>query len=244
MAFGEVSANYLEWFREQLPDRPDFDQLDRLGGTHRARRRRIEAENGCWIDAVREEVFDGLTARTLAAIMVRCILEAVAYALSDQMAALCDGSPPGEIRCAGGAARSDLWLQIKADVSGVATAATLCPEPTSLGAAMLAHAALGGADVQTMARQWVRLKPPHRPDPQRHRQYQRAAMQNNKLMPPEDNGRFPRSRAGNQHVVPVHDCAGGRRGRVSLRLRDPIDLRRDHLPEEGVLARRLSGRAR
>ena len=47
---------------------------------------------------------------------------------------------PGEIRCAGGAARSDLWLQIKADVLGVATAATVCPEPTSLGAAVLAKA--------------------------------------------------------------------------------------------------------
>ena len=132
--------------------------------------------------------------------MVRCILEAVACALGDQMAALCDGSPPGEIRCAGGAARSDLWLQIKADVLGVATAATLCPEPTSLGAAMLAQASLDGADVQTVARQWVRLKPPHRPDPQRHRQYQRAAMQNNNLMPPKEDRRFPRSRAGNQPV--------------------------------------------
>ncbi len=90
----------------------------------------------------------------------------------DQVAALSAAPLPGEIRCAGGAARSDLWLQIKADVLGVATAATLCPEPTSLGAAMLAEASLGAGDVARVARQWVRLKPPHRPDPQRHRQYQ------------------------------------------------------------------------
>ena len=30
MAFGELSANYLHWYRNQLPDRPDFDQLTAL----------------------------------------------------------------------------------------------------------------------------------------------------------------------------------------------------------------------
>ena len=93
-------------------------------------------------------------------------MEAVAGALADQVATLSPGSPPREIRCAGGAARSDLWLQIKADVLGMATVATECPEPTSLGAAILAEASLGGGDVRQIARQWVRLKSPHRPDPQ------------------------------------------------------------------------------
>ena len=147
MAFGEVSANYLEWYRDQLPDRPDFDQLTALAEADRARRGRIAAENRRRTDRSAKSVFDGLTARHTRGHQVRCILEAVACALGDQMAALSDGSPPREIRCAGGAARSDLWLQIKADVLGVATAATVCPEPTSLGAAMLAQAALDGAEV-------------------------------------------------------------------------------------------------
>ena len=30
MAFGDVSANYLQWYRDQLPDRPDFEQLTAL----------------------------------------------------------------------------------------------------------------------------------------------------------------------------------------------------------------------
>ena len=82
----------------------------------------------------------------------------MAGALADQATVLGEGSLPAEIRCAGGAARSDLWLQIKADVLGVATAATACCEPTSLGAAVLAHAAIGGSDVQTTARQWVQTE--------------------------------------------------------------------------------------
>jgi xylulokinase len=192
MTFGEVSANYLQWFRDELPDRPDFDQLVSLAeavepGASGLKLRPDARLSNC------EEVFQGLMSRHTCGEKVRCILEAVAYALSDQMSVLGEGavtgeaasrgtvpfsltrklgqSPAGEIRCAGGGARSELWLQIKADVSGASTTATLCPEPTSLGAAILAHAALSGADVRTIARQWVRLRPPHHPDPECHRQY-------------------------------------------------------------------------
>ncbi len=30
MAVGDVSANYLQWYRDQLPDRPKFEQLTAL----------------------------------------------------------------------------------------------------------------------------------------------------------------------------------------------------------------------
>jgi xylulokinase len=170
MTFGDVSANCLDWFREQLPDQPDVNQLIPLAesiepGAEGLRFRTDAGEGGP------QRVFDGLTAHHTRGHRVRCILEAVACALDHQIAILCDGSRPSQIRCAGGAAQSDLWLQIKADVSGVAMAATACAEPTSLGAAVLAQAALAGAKVQTVARQWVRLKPPYPPHPQRHRQY-------------------------------------------------------------------------
>jgi sugar (pentulose or hexulose) kinase len=171
MAFGDISANYLQWYRDQLPDRPDFDQLT-------ASAERIEPGAG----GLRlrpdvglsnpEEVFKGMTSRHTPGHAVRCIMEAVAGALGDQVAALSDGPLPDEIRSAGGAARSDPWLQIKADVLGVAVTATQCPEPTSLGAAVLARASLGGEDVARVARRWVRMKPPHLPDPGRHRRYQ------------------------------------------------------------------------
>lgn len=144
MVFSDVSANLLQAYRDQLPDRPEFDRLIALA----------------------EPAEPGPTGHA-----VRCILEKVAAELADQVAALDDGSPPSLIRCAGGGARSDLWLQIKADMLGVATAATESPEPTSLGAAMLAEAALRQADLRQIAAEWVRLKPIHRPDPERPRHY-------------------------------------------------------------------------
>jgi xylulokinase len=98
-------------------------------------------------------------------------MEAVAFALADQVGQLCGLERPVEIRSGGGAASSDVWLQIKADALGVPFAATTCLVPASLGAAMLAARALGWADLQELARNWVRTKPPHTPDPRVHAFY-------------------------------------------------------------------------
>jgi sugar (pentulose or hexulose) kinase len=92
-------------------------------------------------------------------------------ALGEHVAAICGTTRPEEIRSGGGAARSALWLQIKADVLGVPIRATRCPEPTSLGAAMLAKSARGECAVTETAQRWVRLGPLYRPDAERHRRY-------------------------------------------------------------------------
>ena len=159
MAFGSVSANLLQWYRDQLPDRPEFDRLTALAAEVPPGAEGLKFRTD--IDLTKadpQKVFKGMTSRHTQGHAVRCIMETVARALRDQVAALSDGPPPTEIRCAGGAARSALWLQIKADALGFPTVATECPEPTSLGAAMLAEATLGNANLQEIACQWVRLK--------------------------------------------------------------------------------------
>ncbi len=171
MAFGEVSANYLHWYRDHLPDRPDFDRLSALAGQIEPGAGGLTLKTDVALTSP-EAVFDGITPQHTSGHAVRCIMEAAAGALGNQVAALSSGSPPPEIRSTGGAARSDVWLQIKADMLGITVTATQCAEPTSLGAAMLAEASLRQSDVRELAQQWVRLKSPHHADPQRHRQYQ------------------------------------------------------------------------
>lgn len=171
MAFGDVSASYLHWYREQLPDQPDFDRLTALAGLIEPGAGGLTLKMDVALTSP-EAVFDGITPQHTSGHAVRCIMEAVAGALGDQVAALSLGSPPTEIRSTGGAARSDVWLQIKADMLDITMTATQCPEPTSLGAALLAEASLRQSDVRELARQWVHLKSPHHADPQRHRQYQ------------------------------------------------------------------------
>src|SRR5207237_7642144 len=97
--------------------------------------------------------------------IVRGIMRCVAEALKCQVTSLSPGEMPPVIRSAGGAARSDVWLQIKADVLGTTFEAIDCPEPTSLGAAMLAARTMTGRSMADLAREWVRVRatfPPHR----------------------------------------------------------------------------------
>jgi xylulokinase len=74
----------------------------------------------------------------------RAILEASAYAIrdiTDQMLRM--GLPLQQIRTVGGGARSPLWRQIKADVTGLPVSITNTVETTALGAGILALAGSG-----------------------------------------------------------------------------------------------------
>lgn len=171
MDFCGTSANLLEAYRNSLPDRPDFAVLGDAAaqvppGAEGLRVRPDASVNDPAGIFVNRRAAHGRGHE------VRAILEAVAFALADQVGRLYGQQWPAEIRSVGGAARSDLWLQIKADVLDCTVLGTTCPEPTSLGAAMLAGRALGWGDLSDLAQRWVRTRPAHRPDAAAHRTYQ------------------------------------------------------------------------
>jgi len=88
--------------------------------------------------------FIGFTLTHQRAHFIRAILEASAFALrdiTDRMQAM--GLALREIRAVGGGARSPLWRQIKADVTGLPLAVPQTVETTALGAALLALAGSG-----------------------------------------------------------------------------------------------------
>lgn len=163
MAFGNISANYLHWYREQLADRPDFEELSQLAAEVPA------GAGGLQLDRTRAtpaEALAGLTGKYPRGVIARSIMEAVALALRDMVVRLGGSAEmfPKEIRSAGGGARSEVWLQIKSDVLGIPVRATRCQEPTSLGAAILAEAALTHGDPINIANEWVQLGPAYLPD--------------------------------------------------------------------------------
>jgi xylulokinase len=89
-------------------------------------------------------VFYGLTTAHRKAHFVRAILESIAFALRDNLELLTkSGFDSREITSLGGAARSRLWLQIKADVLQKTVKTMQCEETTSLGTAVLAAAGIG-----------------------------------------------------------------------------------------------------
>ena len=170
MCFGGTSAALLEIFQSALPDRPPFTKLDEAAANvppgsanpplpWRADATTLQRLCAAWArQRPRGEA-------------ARAILEGVAYALRDQVTALCGTVWPAHIACVGGAAQSPLWRQIKADVLNVPTTPVDCAEPTSLGAALLALHGLSGEPMAELVRRCVRLGSSYTPDAARHACY-------------------------------------------------------------------------
>ena len=89
-------------------------------------------------------VFYGVGLDTTPADFIRAILESVGFMLRENLESLrAAGIPVREVRALGGGSRSDLWMQIKADICQTPFIRTGQSEATSLGAAMLGALALG-----------------------------------------------------------------------------------------------------
>jgi sugar (pentulose or hexulose) kinase len=74
---------------------------------------------------------------------VRAILEKIAIAHRELLFRLRAGTPVRRVVATGGGARSEVWLQIKADILGLPVVAPASAESACLGAAMLASVAAG-----------------------------------------------------------------------------------------------------
>ena len=112
-------------------------------------------------------VFFGATLRHTRAHFTRAILESVAYMLKknlDLVEGL--GVPVSEVRSIGGGARSDLWLQIKADVLQKPIIAVEVEEASLLGAALTAATATGAfASLEEGVARMVRVRRRIEPQP-------------------------------------------------------------------------------
>jgi xylulokinase len=119
-------------------------------------------------------VFCGVTLSHTRGHFVRAILEAVAFMLRENLDMLESlGAPVREVRCLGGAARSDLWLQIKADVCGRDLLVMECEEAACLGTAMVAFTGVGVHRSLAEAAECM-VRPRRRVSPQAGGRYDRA----------------------------------------------------------------------
>ena len=92
-------------------------------------------------------VLFGLTLRHTAAHMIRATLEGVCYRMNSVMLALRDvAGPAQEIRVSGNFTRSELWVQILADVFDHEINAPNVDEGAAFGAAVLGFVSAGVLD--------------------------------------------------------------------------------------------------
>jgi FGGY-family pentulose kinase len=118
-------------------------------------------------------LISGLSLRHGPGHLFRAILEGICYGTELILATL--RRHDFELRsivAAGGATRSELWMQLHADVSNVPLSITRETESPALGAAMLAAVGAGlHPDVATAAAEMVHVERTIDPDPDRHEQY-------------------------------------------------------------------------
>ena len=108
--------------------------------------------------------------------LYRAILEGIAFALREGLERLerRARTPVGELRAAGGGSRSDVVMQLTADVFGRPAERSHAPDAAALGAAIVAAAGVGlHADVPAAVRAMVRPGERFLPDPDASLAYDR-----------------------------------------------------------------------
>ncbi|GFR48094.1 hypothetical protein Agub_g9774 [Astrephomene gubernaculifera] len=118
-------------------------------------------------DALSRGVLAGLTLKHGRGHVFRALMESVAAGTAVILRTMrAAGYTPECITLAGGAARSELWLQIHADMTGLPLRLTRCADAPMLGCAILAAVAAGMYDsVPSAAAAMVAVEREVRPDP-------------------------------------------------------------------------------
>ncbi|PUA16561.1 FGGY-family carbohydrate kinase [Glaciimonas sp. PCH181] len=118
-------------------------------------------------DAKASGAFVGLSLFHTRAHLYRAVLEGVSFALKHNIEAGAKGaqSLDNKLIVVGGAAHSDLWMQIIADVTGYPVYTIEENVEAALGAALLAAVGIGLVDDKTAEKGWVTLVARTVPDP-------------------------------------------------------------------------------
>ena len=162
LAYAKTAGVVLEWFNREFCPNKSLSELDELAASSPI------GGNGVTV----LPHFDGmvspkpnpdtkgficnLTLGSTLADIYRAILESLTFSLRENVEFLQDaGFEAGVIRSIGGGARSDFWLQMKADVTGLPVERPAVTEAAALGAAMLA--AFGAGDFTSLEESSARL---------------------------------------------------------------------------------------
>lgn len=194
MVFGSRSANLLQAYRDAMgDDAPSFEQLVAEAATVPLGAEGVKLRPGVE-DDLQQPLVQGLTDAHTRGHAVRAILEGVAAALKRQVQDLAANDRPAIIRSVGGAARSDTWLQIKADMLNLPVQAMACDEPTSQGAALLALGTLTGEPLAQLVPRMIQVRRQFDPDPDRASIY--ADLFGESSQASEHGAEFPQDKGG------------------------------------------------
>jgi xylulokinase len=127
-----------------------------------------------WFDIASKGAILGLTFGTTKTDLAKAILEGLTFELRVNLDLLKEGQVTiDELRAIGGGARSDLWLQLKADITGIPVVVPRITEAACWGAALLAGAGAGHfSSAAQAAKETLQLRRRIEPDPERQARYE------------------------------------------------------------------------
>jgi xylulokinase len=127
----------------------------------------------------------GMKTNTTRGEILKSIMESVTFYLAESVTALAElGIDVSEFIATGGGAKSDQWLQVKADIFGVPFVRPCITEASVLGAAMLAGVSTGVfASPAEAVSQFVKRGRVFDPDPDRHKIYEEKLQFYRELFP-------------------------------------------------------------
>jgi xylulokinase len=179
LTFLSCSGSILKWYKEGLlgdnTPYPEFDKrsgaLGRPGGIFMLPH--FAGSGTPYLDVKSKGIFAGLTLGADKYGLYLAIMEGTAFEtlINIENMEKC-GIELREFRCIGGGSNSDIWMQIKADVTGKSMTSMEVSEAGCLGAAALAGTGIGefknGAEA---VKKWVKAKNVFEPDASMHEQY-------------------------------------------------------------------------
>lgn len=143
-------AVVLQWLKESLlQDNEDFDTLLEeaksiaAGSDGLILLPYILGERAPIWNSNAKGVYFGLSIQHTKAHLIRASLEGVIYSLYSIIKVLLEQNTITQIRASGGFAKSEVWLQILADVSGIKVLVSESVESSALGAVILGAEAVG-----------------------------------------------------------------------------------------------------
>ena len=180
ICFTITSAIVLKWFRDMCAPGEDYDAF--LAGVE-------SVPPGCGgltvlphfsgtamptFNPSARGAFAGLALGHTRAHIARAIMEACACSLKECLEPILDcGVAIASVRSLGGAARSDVWLQMKADLLGTPVERPACSDAALIGAAAMAAAGTGAfSSVLEASDAWYRPERVFEPDASRFETYQ------------------------------------------------------------------------
>jgi xylulokinase len=175
------TGSVIQWFRNNFcgsGERTSYKELDAMAEKLDAPSclyllPHFSGSGTPYLDSRSKGIMAGLSVETSPAEVYRAILEGVCYELKINIENMeSSGVPVEMLTCIGGAAKSEFYLQLKADITGKPVLKQRVEEAGCLGAALLAGRAVGLIqDIGVVLERFTATEKTFQPDPQARSEY-------------------------------------------------------------------------